>query len=65
MAVLAGVLMFIMAVILIAATSIGIQAFNNCADFKTNKKNNFNFLVVALVFAILGIFASGGIIVYL
>lgn len=56
--------MFIMAVILIAATSIGIQAFNNCADFKTKKTNNFRFLVAALVFAIIGIFASYGVAVY-
>lgn len=47
-------------VFLIAATSIGIQAFNNCADWKNKKAVNFKFLVTALVMAILSTLISFG-----
>jgi hypothetical protein len=44
----------------IAAASIGIQAFNNCADWKNKKAANFKFLVTVLVFAILSTLISFG-----
>jgi hypothetical protein len=47
-------------VILIAATSIGIQTFNNCTDYKSKKAMNFKFLVTALVMAILSTLISFG-----
>ena len=47
-------------VFLIAATSIGIQTFNNCADYKSKKAANFKFLVFLLVCAILSTLGSFG-----
>ena len=47
-------------VFLISATSIGIQAFNNCEAWKTQKAGNFKFLVTALVCAILSTLLSFG-----
>ena len=44
----------------IAASSIGIQAFNNCSDWKQQKARNFKFLVTALVMAILSTLVSFG-----
>lgn len=47
-------------VFLIASTSIGIQAFNNCSDWKSQKASNFKFLVAMLVLAILSTLLSFG-----
>lgn len=40
-------------VFLIAAASIGIEAFNKNTSYKDSKKSNFNFLIFLLVCAIL------------
>jgi len=48
------------ATFLIAATSIGIQTFNDNTGYKGSHKSNFNFLVCLLVCAILSILMSFG-----
>jgi len=48
------------ATFLIAASSIGIEAYNKNPTFKGSKKNNFNFLIFLLVCAILSILMSFG-----
>jgi len=48
------------ATFLIAASSIGIEAYNKNVDFKKSKKTNFNFLIFLLVCAILCILMSFG-----
>lgn len=45
---------------LIAASAIGIEAYNKNTDFKASKKSNFNFLVFLLVCAILCTLLSFG-----
>jgi hypothetical protein len=45
---------------LIAASSIGIEAYNKNQTFKDQKKNNFNFLIFLLVCAILCTLMSFG-----
>ena len=45
-------------VFMIAATAIGIQAFNNCAEWKAAKGANFKFLVATLVSAIGAVFIA-------
>lgn len=48
------------ATFLIAATSIGIQSYNDNGGYKDGHKNNFNFLVCLLVCAILSMLMSFG-----
>ncbi len=36
----------------IASTAIGIQVFDNCLEFRTTHKNNYNFLIINLVVSI-------------
>lgn len=45
---------------LIAASSLGIQAFNNCTDYKSKEPKRFKALVTFLVFAILSTLLSFG-----
>ena len=48
------------ATFLIAASSIGLEAYNKNASFKESKKKNFNFLIFLLVCAILCVLLSFG-----
>jgi uncharacterized membrane protein YidH (DUF202 family) len=48
-----GVFLLVVGVVSIASSSIGINCYNNCKDQKEANKNNFNFLVLNLVLAIL------------
>ena len=45
---------------LIAAASIGIEAYNKNPSFKDQKKKNFNFLIFLLVCAVLSTLLSFG-----
>lgn len=55
-----GVFLLVVGVVSIASSSIGINCYNSCPDQKESNKNNFNFLVVNLVLAILLTLASLG-----
>ena len=50
---LSKILLIIASIFAIAACAIGIDCFNKCPTIKTEKKNNFNFLILCLVVSIL------------
>lgn len=53
----------IIAIFLIAAASIGIECYNSKKEWENNKSrsNNKNFMIIAIVFAIISIFVAGGL----
>jgi uncharacterized membrane protein YidH (DUF202 family) len=53
-----AVILFVVCVISIATSSIGIQAYNDNGSYKDSHKTNFDFLVYCLVGAILGLLMS-------
>ena len=55
-----GVFLLVVGVVSIASSSIGINCYNKCDEQKKESKNNFNFLVLNLVLAILLTLASIG-----
>jgi hypothetical protein len=48
-----SVFLLVVGIVSIASSSIGISCYNNCDEQKTKNKNNFNFLVLNLILAIL------------
>lgn len=50
-------------VFLVATTSIATECYNNNTEFKNKKQDNFTFLIITLVFAILMILSASGSIV--
>ena len=47
-------------VFLVATTSIATECYNENTSFKDKKKDNFTFLVITLIVAIIMIIAAGG-----
>jgi hypothetical protein len=52
--------LLIAGVFLVATTSIATECYNENTSFKDKKKDNFTFLIVTLVVAILMIISAGG-----
>jgi len=52
--------LLITAIFLVATTSIATECYNENTSFKDKKKDNFTFLIVTLVLAIVMIISAGG-----
>lgn len=52
--------LLVTAIFMIATTSIATECYNKFPDYKKEKENNFTFLIVTLVFAILAILSAFG-----
>lgn len=50
--------LLVVGILSIATSSIAIECYNNNAQMKTDKKDNYNFIIVNLTFAIIMVLVS-------